>query len=97
MDEDCPLAAAIRSGQRDDLMWAIFRKMQQITDTETARRTSPRSYYRDAAVRTHCVHGHEWVPENLVIRHGYPACRLCERVNLRRSRAKNPRRFGRTA
>jgi hypothetical protein len=97
MDEDCPLAAAIRSGERDDLMWAIFRKMKKITDREQGVGYS-RSY-QDTVYgrppRTHCRNGHEWTAENVRIRPtGHRTCRVCERLNNRRWRAKKrtPRR-----
>jgi hypothetical protein len=94
MDEDCPLAAAIRSGQRDDLMWAIFRKMKKITDHEaqTGGYANTHTYY-GSPPRTHCRNGHEYTPENTYIQpNGHRRCRVCARLNTRRSRAKTLRR-----
>lgn len=34
--------------------------------------------------RTHCKWGHEWTPENTVIRAGYRKCRLCAAAATRR-------------
>ncbi len=38
--------------------------------------------------RTHCVHGHEFTPENTAIRRGKRSCRTCERDRMRRVRAQ---------
>jgi hypothetical protein len=91
MEEDCPLAAAIRSGERDDLMWSIFRKMRKITDHEQTAGYS--SSYRDTVFgrppRTHCRNGHEYTPENTYINcDGHRRCRACARLNTRRWQAK---------
>jgi hypothetical protein len=40
------------------------------------------------ARKTHCAHGHSFAGENLrVDRHGYRACRACEREKARRRKA----------
>jgi hypothetical protein len=88
MDEDCPLAAAIRSGERDDLMWAIFRKMQKVTEHEQAVGYSGHTYF-GSPPRTHCRNGHEYTPENTYINcDGHRRCRTCARLNTRRWQAK---------
>jgi len=45
-------------------------------------------------VKTHCRNGHEYTPENTVIRfhpdgHNFRTCRACQRVSRRRGRAKS--------
>lgn len=42
--------------------------------------------------RTHCVHGHEYTPENIIVKHGRRNCRRCknelERVRRKTKRAE---------
>lgn len=40
------------------------------------------------AAKTHCVHGHEFTPENTYIKQGKRSCRECGRQANRRHRAK---------
>jgi hypothetical protein len=35
-----------------------------------------------------CAHGHELTDDNIVMRHGRPRCRTCERIHGARYRAK---------
>ena len=38
--------------------------------------------------RNHCAHGHEYTPDNLLIRNGARYCRTCKRASQRRVRAR---------
>ena len=41
--------------------------------------------------KTHCVHGHEYTPENTAVNNrGQIFCRICSRIKAQRYKAQNP-------
>lgn len=55
------------------------------------RGTASEAWRRLHAARTHCKHGHEFTPENTLIRrhpdgHQYRSCRACDRNRMQRNR-----------
>ena len=43
---------------------------------------------RRRAMRSHCVNGHEFTPENIYLHSGKRYCRTCRRIRLRESRRR---------
>ncbi len=61
--------------------------LEPVTPKENTRRSH--SFIADRAAQTHCIHGHEFTPENTYIRrNGCRICKECRRINLRRLYAR---------
>jgi hypothetical protein len=88
------IEAAHRSyGREIDILW-LCRSCHRKWDAEQPKGGHPNQATVRSSVpwrqrKTHCIHGHEYTPENTYIRpSGERACRICQRENLRRSRAR---------
>lgn len=62
--------------------------MEPVTDSENSRRGDTLAAFH--AAKTHCKHGHEFTPENTIIRpsDGCRECRTCQRETSRRYKAR---------
>ena len=61
--------------------------LEPVTPRENIMRS--RSFMAARATQTHCIHGHEFTPENTYVRKdGCRQCKECRRLSLRRMRER---------
>ena len=62
--------------------------LEQVTNRENVLRgdTLPAKWLN----RTHCLHGHEWTPENTGRHRKNRRCRACDRIQHEKSRSLSP-------